>query len=86
MKKAVIVFLLVFSPLLLACNPCKPGTQRCNGTVVEICRPDKKWHKVSNCSKLHRTKKIHECKCEVKDGKNKCYCCPVKSAAPKEVK
>lgn len=59
--------------LVAACNPCKPGTQRCNGTVVEICRPDKKWSVVQDCSKLKRTKSTFTCACKTDKGK-KCYC------------
>ena len=84
MRKAVPAFIVIFSLFFLACNPCEPGAQRCNGTIVEICRPDKKWHKVQNCSKLHRTKMVHRCKCIKPDGKIKCYCCPI-SSAKKEV-
>jgi hypothetical protein len=71
-----VILLAAAAIILVACNPCKPGTQRCTGSIVEICRPDKKWHKVQDCSKLKRTKKLHKCTCELKDGQNKCYCCP----------
>jgi len=65
---------IVATALLAACNPCKPGAQRCNGMTVEICRPDKKWSRVQDCSKLKRTKKPFDCCCRNEDGKVKCGC------------
>jgi len=65
--------------MLAACNPCKPGESRCNGSVVEICRPDKKWSKVQDCSKLKRTGgKEFKCCCREKSDKTKCSCSAVK--------
>ncbi len=63
-----------------ACNPCKPGESRCTGSVVEICRPDKKWSKVQDCSKLKRTDKKFKCCCraDTKSKKTKCACHPEK--------
>lgn len=61
--------------LLVACNPCKPGTHRCNGTKVQICRPDKKWSTVQDCGALKRTTKKFTCCCKLKDNKTKCSCC-----------
>lgn len=60
--------------LLAACNPCRPGAQRCNGMTVEICRPDKKWTRVQDCSKLKRTKTPFNCCCRLEGGKVKCGC------------
>lgn len=71
MKFLCILFLM---GAFIACNPCKPGVSRCNGSVVEICRPDKQWSKVQDCSKLKRTKKQFDCCCRLSDGKNKCSC------------
>lgn len=58
-----------------ACNPCKPGVQRCNGNVVEICRPDRKWSKVINCDSVLRTSKKFKCCCvQLPNGKKPCTC------------
>ena len=64
--------------LLVACGNCKPGAQRCNGSVAEICRPDKEWSQVQDCSKLLRTEKEWTCACGEVDetGKPKCACKP----------
>lgn len=64
--------------LLISCNPCKPGAQRCNGTVVEMCRPDKRWAKVQDCSKLHRTAgRKFDCAVRKLDtGEEKIFCRP----------
>lgn len=69
----VILLLLLAAGLLVACNPCRPGQQRCNGTVVEICRPDGRWAKAQDCSKLHRTEKKFECCCKTEKS-TKCFC------------
>lgn len=75
--RALLVFLAVAS-LLVACNNCKPGTQRCNASVVEFCRPDKQWSQVQDCSKTLRTDKEWTCACGEADeaGKSKCTCIP----------
>ncbi len=70
---ATISFVLI--GFAVACNPCKPGAQRCNGSIVEICRPDKRWSKVQDCSKLKRTTKPFTCCCRVENTKTKCACC-----------
>ena len=71
--KLVTVLLAVAGLLVLgACNPCKPGAQRCKGSIVEICRPDKTWSQVQDCDKLKRTKQAFKCTCLTE--KNKCYC------------
>lgn len=53
--KYIILTLAAGALWLGGCSPCKPGAQRCNGLVVEICRSDKRWRKVMDCRKLHRT-------------------------------
>lgn len=69
--KCLVLFLGIF---FATCNPCKSGSQRCNGTVVEICRPDGKWFRVQDCAKLMRTKETFNCCCRTEDGKKKCGC------------
>ena len=70
----VLVGFLCFGAAFGGCNPCKPGTARCNGSVVEICRPDKRWARVQDCSKLERTTKPFQCCCRIEDSKTKCGC------------
>lgn len=69
---------LVSTTLLVACNPCKPGAQRCNGMVAEICRSDKKWRPVQDCTKLHRTggRKFDCAVRQVTPKKQKVFCRP----------
>jgi len=63
---------------MAACNPCKPGSVRCSGMVVEICRPDKRWAKVQDCSRLKRTKQQFDCAVrQVSPKKQKAFCRPV---------
>jgi hypothetical protein len=46
--------LLLFFVLLLPGCPkkCQPKAARCQGTVVQICRPDGKWVKVTDCARV----------------------------------
>jgi len=49
---------------------CQPKMARCHGTTVEVCRPDGRWARVADCSKVSTV--TWDCKCS--DAKT-CRCC-----------
>jgi hypothetical protein len=49
----VVLVLSLASILFTGCpKPCTPKTARCLGNVTQLCRPDKHWQPVVNCSKI----------------------------------
>jgi len=66
-----IVLAVVLNFISLSCTKeCKPQMARCYGSTVQICRPDGKWARVADCSKVSTT--TWDCKCT--DTKT-CRCC-----------
>lgn len=49
------LFLVLLGLLLPGCpKQCKPKMARCQGTVVQLCRPDGKWSRVIDCAKVDK--------------------------------
>jgi len=69
-KYCLVLFIVLFG---VGCGEiCRPLTQRCNGTKVQMCDAHgKKWHTIMDCSKLKH--ELLKFKCTVID-LNKCTC------------
>jgi len=71
LKVLSLMCLAVLCLTLVGCPPvCKPTMARCQGSIVQVCRPDKKWQKVLDCSKMGGGK-TWNCNC---DNPTKCGC------------